>query len=184
MYYTCTDVPCYMYLMRTFNIIYILTRGRVYTEMAPVGQRIRRAFASCKLPSQRVLLLLAIPVCLLSTWAAFNMCWPSVREELLLLFQCHLNESHLAQENVRLTREIEVLRNQVAELRDKNTQCLDDNDAEHSRANRSYWEGVTFAMATVGLVAITIFYCCVYICCVGLAGPQYRQGRRGRVAIR
>ena len=164
--------------MRTFNIRITRGRVRVYTEMAHVGPRIRRAFASCKLPSQRVFLLLAIPVCLLSTWAASNMIWPPVREELQLLLQCHLNESHLAQENVRLTREIEVLRNQVAELRDKNTQCLDDNDTEHSRANRSYWQGVTFTMAIVGLVAITIFCCCVYICCARLAGPQYRQGRR------
>ena len=88
--------------------------------------------------------------------------WPSIREELFLQFQCHLNDTHLAQENSRLKTRIDKLQNEVDAVGEEKKQCLNDNDMEHSAASRSFWTGVTMCICAELAVIAPLFCCC---CC-------------------
>lgn len=91
---------------------------------------------------------------------------PFVQKEAWLQFQCHLNDSHLAQENVRLLSQVKKMRYEAEVAKEKVQQCQNDADSEYSRANRSYWHGTTAAIVAVllleGAIAFSIWYCC---CC-------------------
>ena len=107
----------------------------------------------------------------------FKMCWPSIREEFVLLFQCHLNDTHLAQENSRLTMRIEKLRNEIEAVREEKKQCLNDNDMEHSAANRSFWAGVTACIYAEVAVIVPLVFCCCRLM-NWFRAPQVRQRDR------
>ena len=113
-----------------------------------------------------------------------KMYWSSIHEELILQFQCHLNDTSLAQENTRLALKIEELRNEVDAVGEEKKQCLNDNDMEHSAANRSFWEGVTVCVLfEVAIVAV--LFCCCYRLLSWFYAPQVRpRGRQNWVAIR
>ena len=112
--------------------------------------------------SGRLLSLLAVIVLSVAILLALlKIYWPSIREEFALQIQCHLNDTHLARENSRLTMQIEKLRNEVDAVSEEKKQCLNDNDMEHSAANRSFWAGV-MACVYVELATGALLVCC---CC-------------------
>ena len=89
--------------------------------------------------------------------------WPSIREEFVLQFQCHLNDTHLAQENIRLRRRLDKLQNEFDAVSEEKKQCLNDNDIKHCAASRSFWTGVTMCICAELLVAIYISL--LVVCC-------------------
>ena len=105
---------------------------------------------------------------------------PFFKEELLLQFQCHLNESHLAYENLRLMAEVKRARQKTEDMRERVQLCQSDADSEHSRANRSFWEGVWMTVViifTIELaVGISIWYMC-YRCLARVRVPQQPMNR-------
>ena len=103
---------------------------------------------------------------------------PMIRDELLLQFQCHLNVTSVAQENVRLKQEIDSLREEVANLREEKRQHMNEADREHSRANRSYWEAVTQTVGISFLVILTLCCCCWYYIGPWLRPQHPRRHRR------
>ena len=132
------------------------------------------------LPCQLTVIVASLVVLL----ALLMMYWPSIHEELVLQFQCHLNDSSLAQENTRLALKIEELRNEVDALGEEKKQCLNDNDMEHSAANRSFWEGVMVCVSFQAAIGVLLFCCCYRFMSLFHA-PQVRQRRRVNwVAIR
>ena len=99
---------------------------------------------------------------------------PFVKEELQLQFQCHLNASHLAKENVRLQAEVEKIRDQKANMEEKAQLYQDEADSEHSRANRSYWSGVRHTVFTILIVEVMIAIFIWYLCIKCLAAARGR----------
>ena len=100
---------------------------------------------------------------------------PFVRQEFQLQMNCHLNDSHLAQENIRLLERANEYMLRMDNMRQNVQLCKDEADSEHSRANRSYWEG--FAHAVIGLVLLEIglFGCIGFLCCKLLFRNQPRR---------
>ena len=90
---------------------------------------------------------------------------PFIKEELLLQFQCHLNQSHLAQENVHLMAEVKRARQETEDMRERVQLCQSDADSEHSRANRSYWSGVEIAVVFIFSVEFAVGISVWYVCC-------------------
>ena len=121
---------------------------------ADIMQRARGLLPSCQLA-----VIVAALVVLL---ALLTMYWPSVREELVLQFQCHLNDTGLAQENTRLTMKIVELRNEVDSMGEQKKQCLNDNDMERSAANMSFWEGVMVCVLFEAAIGTVLLCCCCH----------------------
>ena len=107
----------------------------------------------------------------------FTLWWPSLSKELTLLYHCHLNDTHRAQEITRLATKVEKLRNEVEEMREEKRQCLNDNDMEHSAANRSFWGGVmTCVCVEVAITFSFVLWWCCYLFCAPRPPPrQVRQ---------
>ena len=116
--------------------------------------------------------------------ALLKIYWPSIHEEFVLQIQCHLNDSHLARENSRLTMRIEELRSEVDAVSEEKKQCLNDNDMEHSAASRSFWTGV-MACVCVELATGALLVCCWCWCLTNwLRIPPVRQRGYNWVTIR
>ena len=101
---------------------------------------------------------------------------PSFKGELLLQFQCHLNESHLAYENLRLAAEVKRARQETEDMREKEQLCQSDADSEHSRANRSYWSGVWMTVVIIFTIELAMGISIWYICCRCLARVRGTAG--------
>ena len=118
--------------------------------------------ALSKLLTLRNLLLLALVIGIIA-------CLPFIKDELLLQFRCHLNESHLAHENLRLTAEMKRVRNEMKDMRERVQLSRSDADIEHSRANRSYWKGVWNTVLIIFTMELAVGMFISYICCKCLA---------------
>ena len=86
---------------------------------------------------------------------------PYIEHELYLQYHCHLNTSHLAQENVRLVNEVKKKRQEIEEMREEMRQCKNDVEKEYSAANRSYWHGVN---VTVSIITVIGIFCLYFVC--------------------
>ena len=106
---------------------------------------------------------------------AFAVLWPSIEQELQLLYHCHLNTSHLAQENARLVNEVNKKRLEIEKMREEMRQCKNDVENEYSAANRNYWYGVNVAVLIIAVIVTVLFFCCLYLCCVVV--PWYSKLR-------
>lgn len=100
----------------------------------------------------------------------------TVQDELLLQYQCHMNESNQAQENVRLTNEIDSLRVEMAKVKEENLQCMNETDYQLSEMNRSYWTGVAHAVNLMVIVILILSYC-FYICAIAITNSNNRQSK-------
>ena len=105
---------------------------------------------------------------------------PFFKEELLLQVQCHLNESHLAYENLRLMAEVKRARQETEDMRERVQLSQSDADSEHSRANRSFWGGVWMTVVVIFTIELAVGISIWYMCCRCLArvrAPQQPMNR-------
>ena len=98
-------------------------------------------------------------------WAALTVailaCSPFLVEELRLQFRCHLNDTHLAQENFRLEAKMKKVRDEINSMREKVQFSQTEADNEYSRANRSYWNGFWHALVFVFSSLLGMACCCM-----------------------
>ena len=127
-------------------------------------------------PSAVTVALVVIVLAMLKIW------WPTISKEFSLQYHCHLNDTHLAQENTRLAKKIKELRNEVNAVGEEKKQCLNDNDMEHSAANRSYWDGVWACIcAEMMIISLLACWCCCLTICI--RAPQAHQRNQNLAAI-
>ena len=96
---------------------------------------------------------------------------PYIHHELLLQFQCHLNATEQAQENVRLIKQLQKARAKIEELRDKVQNCQDNADSLYSIANRNYWVGINMAIYSI----IGLFFSYIICCKCGMTAFMYQH---------
>ena len=130
---------------------------------------------------QRVLIYVIGPS-LTILLALLGMYWPSLLKELDLQLQCHLNDTHLAQENGRLRKQIEQLRNEADAVGEKKKQyCLNEKYTKHgpgASRNVWLWQGVMMCVhADVATIALLLCCCC---CCCFCCWCWMNWHQRGR----
>jgi hypothetical protein len=147
----------------------------------PLRRCASAVMAKKKLKASELLTGLVGRTCIFG-WAALAVailaCSPFLVEELKLQFRCHLNDSHLAQENLRLEAKMKKVRDEINSMREKVQFCQTEADNEYSRANRSYWGGFWHALVIV-VSLLGIACCCMCLPAVFRYSLQQHGERLG-----
>ena len=98
---------------------------------------------------------------------AISDCWSSIRNELQLQYQCHLNESHQAYENARLNLRVDECIKREDDCEKRLRQSKTAVDQHHYGEKRNFLEGIFYGMAFLTIYSVFIGIL-VAICCCGV----------------